>query len=128
MNFNYLHIDERTIGYQELLKKFVLVNDGRNEEQVEYYNGLANYVKILMNHFYSLMVRNLREFIPKTIGEIFIKPFKRDLRFYLLTEINRNVHESYLDEDPEVAKKRNYYINLMKILKNSEKVILGDEE
>ena len=129
MNFNYLHIDETSIGYKQLLDKFVLAGDSKKDEQQHgYYHGLANYVKILMNHFYSIMVRILREFVPKTIGEIYIKPFKQSLRFYLLTEINKNDGNNYLEEDPEVARKRNYYINLMKILKNSEKVMLGDEE
>jgi hypothetical protein len=128
MNFNYLHIDETSIGYKELLDRFVLASQSKGDDQFGYYNGLANYVKILMNHFYSIIVRNLREFIPKTLGQIYIKPFKQNLRFYLLCEINRNIDSNYLEEDPEVARKRNHYINLMKILKNSEKVMLSDEE
>jgi hypothetical protein len=75
------------------------------------------------------MVRNLREYIPKTIGQYYIKSIKESLRFYLLTEINKHIYsENFLQEDPEVARKRDYYINLYKILKNSEKVMLGDEE
>ncbi len=74
-------------------------------------------------------MRNLREYIPKTIGHTYIKSFKEKIRFYLLSEINKNMSsEDYLAEDPEIAKKRNYYINLMKILKNSEKVMNSDEE
>jgi hypothetical protein len=90
---------------------------------------LAEYVKILVNHFYSIIVRNLREYIPKSTGHYFIKSLKEDLRFYLLTEATRDfAFEDYLEEDKEVATKRNYYIGLMKVLKNCEKIILHDEE
>jgi hypothetical protein len=75
------------------------------------------------------MVRNIREYVPKTIGEYYIKAIKENLRFYLLTEINKDMQmEDLMTEDPEVAKKRNYYIELLKILKNSEKIMLCDEE
>jgi hypothetical protein len=75
------------------------------------------------------MVRNLREYVPKTIGHNYIKPIKENLRFYLLTEINHHIHtENFLDEDPEVKRRREYYVGLYKVLKNSEKVLLADEE
>jgi hypothetical protein len=83
----------------------------------------------LVNHFYFIIVRNLREYVPKSIGEYYVKPVKHYLRFYLLTEINQHIYnENVLEEDPEVKKHREYYINLYKILKNSEKIMLGDEE
>lgn len=75
------------------------------------------------------MVRNLREAIPKITGHYYINGLKSNLRFYLLTEITKEMsYENYLEEDPEVAKNRNYYINLMKVLKNSDKILQQDEE
>jgi hypothetical protein len=33
-----------------------------------------------------------------------------------------------MEEDPEIARKREYYISLLKILKSSERAMLQDEE
>jgi hypothetical protein len=71
----------------------------------------------------------LREYVPKAIGQYYIGPVKQSLRFYLLTEINKHIYgDNVLEEDPEVKRRREYYLNLYKILKNSEKVMLADEE
>ena len=167
MNFNYLNIDEKSLSYNELLKKFVLNNEesvptGRERRDTvtshsqaninnthhqsqhhhnhnnttniqldkdHYYNGLAEYVKILINYFYSLMITNLRENIPKTTGYYYIRTLKQDARFFLLNTLTKEfMYENYLEEDPEVATKRNYFIDLMKVLKNSEKILQYDDE
>jgi hypothetical protein len=47
----------------------------------------------------------------------------------MLTEITRELlYEDYLQEDKDVERKRNYYINLMKILKSCEKLMQYDDE
>jgi hypothetical protein len=75
------------------------------------------------------MVRNLREVIPKSTGYFFINSIKQNTRFYLLNEIQKDfATEDFLQEDPEVSKTRNFYLNLMKVLKASEKTLLYDEE
>ncbi len=75
------------------------------------------------------MIRNLREEIPKVTGYYFINSLKQNLRFFLLTELTREMaYEDYLEEDPEVAKRRDYYLNLMKVYKNCEKILQYDEE
>ncbi len=75
------------------------------------------------------MVRSLREVIPKSTGYFFINSLKQSTRFYLLNEINKDLGtEDFLQEDPEIAKTRNFYLGLMKVLKASEKTMLYDEE
>ncbi len=90
---------------------------------------MAEYVKILINYFYSLMIRNLRESIPKATGYYFINTLKQSLRFHLMKDITTEFsNENFLEEDPEVANRRNFYLNLMKVLKNCEKMLQYDEE
>jgi hypothetical protein len=92
---------------------------------------LAEYVKILINYFYSIMVRNLRESIPKATGQYFIKSLKQNTRFFLLTELAKEIshlYDEYLKEDPEVMRKRNYYIDLLKVLRSCDKVLMYDDE
>jgi hypothetical protein len=76
------------------------------------------------------MIRNLRESVPKATGKYFLNLLKENTRFYLLKEMTSDilVYESYLEEDPEVMEKRNFYISLMKVLKNCDKTLLYDDE
>lgn len=90
---------------------------------------MAEYVKQLIDYFYSIIVRNLREYIPKSTGHFYIKSIKENVRFYLLSEMTEDENfEDYLQENPEVSKRRNFYLNLMKVMKNCEKQMLHDEE
>jgi hypothetical protein len=71
----------------------------------------------------------LREQIPKVTGEFLIKPIKQNLRFYLMTELK--VSETAVElliENTEVKKKREYYVNAMKHLKDAEKNLNLDDE
>ncbi len=76
------------------------------------------------------MIRNLRESVPKATGKYFLNILKNETRFYLLKELTSDIlsYEGYLEEDPEVMEKRNYYINLMKTIKNCDKMLLYEEE
>ena len=75
------------------------------------------------------MVRNLREVIPKSTGYFFVNSLKQNTRFFLLNEMQKEFStENFLQEDPEISKTRNFYLDLMKILKSCEKTLVYDEE
>lgn len=75
------------------------------------------------------MIRDLREQIPKVTGEFLIKPIKQNLRFYLMTEIKvSETANELLKENSDVKKKREYYLNAMKHLKDAEKNLNLDDE
>ena len=78
-----------------------------NKDKDSYYQGLANYVKSLVDFIYSEMIRSLREYIPKATGNFFIKSLKSNMNFYLLQYISKNpeICED-LEEDQDVAQKR----------------------
>lgn len=81
-----------------------------------------------MNYFFQVSVRNIRESVPKALGFHFIKPLK-NLRSHILFEIVRiSQFDELLSEDPEISRKRKYFISLLSILKKSEKVMITDEE
>ena len=46
MNFNYLHIDEKSISYKEMLSKFILNNDEANLSSDNYYEVIYIYLGI----------------------------------------------------------------------------------
>ena len=101
----------------------------KEKDRDSYYQGLANYVKSLVDFIYSEMIRNLREYIPKATGNFFIKSLKSNMNFYLLQYISKNpeICED-LEEDQDVAQKRVYYIDASKKLKKINKAIGLDEQ
>ena len=98
-----------------------------NKDKDSYYNGLSEYVKNIVDFIYAEMIRNLREYIPKSTRNFFIKSLKSNMRFYLLQYLSKNPEFSQeLEEDQEVAQKRKYYIEAQKKLKRINKLIDGD--
>ena len=157
MNFTYLYVDElskeyKTLIQDSLLKKGLQIqttSDGNNtnylfnkdtkdlsffkankdKDKDSYYQGLANYVKSLVDFIYSEMIRNLREYIPKAAGNFFIKSLKTNMNFYLLQYISKNPEMcDDLEEDQDVAQKRAYYIDAQKKLKKINKAVGVDEQ
>ena len=157
MNFTYLYVDElskeyKTLIQDSLLKQGLQVNTTsdpnsqnyvfskdtkdisffkatKDKDKDNYYQGLANYVKSLVDFIYSEMIRNLREYIPKATGNFFIKSLKTNMNFYLLQYISKNPEMcDDLEEDQDVAQKRTYYIEAQKKLKKINKAVGLDEQ
>ena len=99
------------------------------KDKDSYYQGLADYVKALVDYIYSEIIRSLREYIPKSTGNCFIKSLKKNMKFYLLQFISQNVQFSQeFEEDQEVAQKRKYYVESQKKLKKINKDINADDQ
>ena len=154
MNFTFLYVDEKCDQYKQIiqnnfLKKGYISTNSLNENQNNagfkdkkdisffksvkdpdsYYQGLADYVKSLVDFIYSEIIRNLREYVPKTAAHFFIKSLKNNMRFYLLQYLSRNPEFSQeLEEDQDIAQKRTFYIDAQKKLKRINKNISCDDQ
>ena len=157
MNFVYIYVDENSDKYKALIQNSLLkkgftnnnpnnLNNNQNnndnfpfqenkdisffkanKDKDSYYNGLSEYVKNIVDFIYAEMIRNLREYIPKSTRNFFIKSLKSNMRFYLLQYLSKNPEFCQeLEEDQEVAHKRKYYIEAQKKLKRIHKLIDGD--
>ena len=97
--------------------------------------NLGAFTKVIIDYYFSVIIRNLREYIPKSWGNFFVKGYKvffiytqEKLKGFALSEICKLDYDELLAEDPEIARKRDYYSSLYKSLKNSEKIMLSDSE
>ena len=81
-----------------------------------------------MNNFFVITVRNIRESVPKAIAYYFIRELKNIRSFILFEIVQIKGFDEMVNEDPEIAKKRKYYIDIMSTLKKSEKVMLQDDD
>ena len=117
-NNNYQFQENKDISFFKAIK-----------DKDSYYQGLADYVKSLVDYIYAEIIRSLREYIPKSTGNCFIKSLKRNMRFYLLQFISKNVEFSQeFEEDQEVAQKRKYYVESQKKLKKIKNDIEKDDQ
>ena len=158
MNFTYLYVDELNEKYKNLIQSNLLkrsytpentslMNNNQNnfafkenkdisffkslksKDKDSYYQGLADYVKALVDYIYAEIIRNLREYIPKSTAHFFIKSLKSNMIFSLLQYLSRNPEFSQeLEEDPEVAQKRVYYVDANKKLKKINKMCSDDQQ
>ena len=89
---------------------------------------MSDYIKQLIDHYYTLTIRNLRESVPKSMAFNFVNKLK-SIRGHVLIEIGQCKDiESFLDEDPMIVSKRKYHYDILKILEKSEKIMSSDEE
>ena len=156
MNMDYMYIDENDTCFQRTLMNILipeeednnntkssLNNRNRNnasinkekhsfkrsetEKNEDYNEKMAEYVKKLVDYYFDLTLRNLRESIPKAMAYNYIREFK-NLRPHLLVQLVTLSNENLLQEDPLIANKRKYHYDILKILEKSEKLMLADEE
>ena len=119
MNFTYLYVDELNEKYKNLIQSNLLkrsytpentslMNNNQNnfafkenkdisffkslksKDKDSYYQGLADYVKALVDYIYAEIIRNLREYIPKSTAHFFIKSLKTNMIFSLLQYLSKN--------------------------------------
>jgi|JI10StandDraft_1071094.scaffolds.fasta_scaffold215300_2 hypothetical protein len=89
---------------------------------------MVDYIKKLIDYYYTLTIRNLRESIPKSMAFNFINEL-RNIRGHILMKIvQQSQEEDMLAEDPAISSKRKFHKDILKILEQSEKIMLGDEE
>lgn len=142
MNMNYMYIDEDE-RFESILLSILTPEDTKeakdskgkpvklqrslSEKNDEHNEKLALYVKKMVDYYYGLTIRNLRESIPKAMAFNFIREMK-NLRAHLLLQLVSMGSENLLQEDPMIADKRKYYTDILKILEKSEKMMLADDE
>lgn len=142
MNMDYLYIDENEfeINLQNILnlgenppvkeanpkaKKVEVKSEA--ELIAEANNKMAQYIKKLVDYYFQLILRNLRESVPKAMAFYFIKELK-NVRSHLILKFMQMEVNTLIEEDPTVASKRKLYSDLLKILEKSEKLMMSDEE
>jgi len=108
-------------------KKRKLFNKSPTDIANEYNTRISEYVKKIIDYYYELIVRNLRESIPKTFGNYYVKNMK-NMRSALLISVLSEKNEDLFSEDPNIAMKRKYHYDILKILEKSEKLMLSDSE
>lgn len=87
-------------------------------------NLFVQEIRARIDAYFRLVVRNVRDSIPKAIGFFLVKASQEKLQFSLYQNINKNDHLTrQLGEPERVTEERKQLNNTLETLKNAIKVL-----
>ena len=107
---------------------YLFTND---QEYLDKFSSLCkdNEIRNRIDSYFSLVVHNLRESIPKIIGNFLLKEIENNLQNVLINKIyNSKELVNLLVEPDKVIKRRNELNDIMNIMKNAQNIIRNNPE
>ena len=90
------------------------------------------FVKEIRNRieaYFKLIVRNLRDSIPKCIGNNLVNEIENNMQIELYNKLYKSTEiVSLLNEPEHIAAKRKELVELIKVMKNAQKIIRRDPD
>ena len=79
--------------------------------------------------YFKLIVRNLRDMIPKIMGNYLIKEIEENMQLKLYNKLyNAKEMTDLLNEPESVAERRKELNDMIKVMKNAQKIIRRDPD
>lgn len=79
--------------------------------------------------YFNLVIRNVRDRVPKTIGHFLVKKCQDKIQFHLYSEINKNsMLNSILGEHPAITEERDDLTKSLAVMKRAIKVLQRDPD
>ena len=95
-------------------------------------DGKTLFIKEIRNRieaYFKLIVRNLRDSIPKIMGNFLVKEIEDNMQLKLYNKLyNAREITDLLSEAESVAERRKELNNLIKVMKNAQKIIRRDPD
>jgi hypothetical protein len=119
-----------TNDYEYLLNRTDIVPG--NKEEKKHLSSTTVFVMELrqrIDSYFSLVIRNIRDRVPKTIGHFLVKKCQDKIQFHLYSEINRNSKlNDVLGEHPAITQERDEMTKVSATLKHATKVLQRDPD
>lgn len=82
-----------------------------------------------IDSYFNLVIRNVRDRVPKTIGHFLVKKCQDKIQFHLYSEINKNsTLNSILGEHPAITQERDEMTKSLEVMKRATKVLQRDPD
>ena len=98
-------------------------------------NGVDNkniFIKEIRNRieaYFKLIVRNLRDSVPKIMGNYLIKEIEENMQLKLYNKLyNAKEMTDLLNEPESVAERRKELNDMIKVMKNAQKILRRDPD
>lgn len=119
-----------TNDYEYLLNRTDIVPGNKDErKQLSSTTVFVMELRQRIDSYFNLVIRNVRDRVPKAIGYFLVKKVQDKIQFHLYSEINKNTKMSeVLGEHPAITQERNDLSRTCDILKNAAKVLQRDPD
>jgi hypothetical protein len=125
MEINYLFTNDN--DYLTNYTTFIPKNQEKG--QIDSRNIFIREIRNRIEAYFKLVVRNLRDSIPKTIGHFLVKSIQDNMQIKLYNELYKNTEMvNVLNEPDFIASKRDAINKSIKVMRDAQKLIRRDPE
>jgi len=104
-------------------------NEIRPQQPIDAKNIFIKEIRNRIEAYFKLIVRNLRDSIPKIMGNYLIKEIEDNMQLKLYNKLyNAREMTDLLNEPESVAERRKELNDMIKVMKNAQKIIRRDPD
>jgi hypothetical protein len=125
MEINYLFTND----YEYLTNYTTFIPKNQEKGQIDSKNIFIREIRNRIEAYFKLVVRNLRDCIPKSIGYFLVRSIQDNMQLKLYNELYKNTEMVKVLNEPEyIALKRKDLTQSIKVMKDAQKLIRRDPE
>jgi hypothetical protein len=125
MEINYLFTND----YEYLTNYTTFIPKNQEKGQIDSRNIFIREIRNRIEAYFKLVVRNLRDSIPKSIGYFLVKSIQDNMQLKLYNELYKNTEMVKVLNEPEyIALKRKDLTQSIKVMRDAQKLIRRDPE
>ena len=104
-------------------------NEIKPEIKIEPKTVFINEIRNRIEAYFKLIVRNLRDSVPKIIGKYLVKELEENMQIKLYNKLyNAKEMIDLLNEPESIAERRKELNDMIKVMKNAQKIIRRDPD
>ena len=104
-------------------------NEIKPEIKIEPKTVFINEIRKRIEAYFKLIVRNLRDSVPKIIGKYLVKELEENMQIKLYNKLyNAKEMTDLLNEPESIAERRKELNDMIKVMKNAQKIIRRDPD
>ena len=104
-------------------------NEIKPEIKIETKTVFINEIRNRIEAYFKLIVRNLRDSVPKIIGKYLVKELEENMQIKLYNKLyNAKEMTDLLNEPESIAERRKELNDMIKVMKNAQKIIRRDPD
>ena len=105
------------------------INDFKPQSQIDAKNIFIKEIRSRIEAYFKLIVRNLRDSIPKIMGNYLVKEIEENMQLKLYNKLyNAREMTDLLSEPESIAERRKELNDMIKVMKNAQKIIRRDPD
>ena len=128
-DYDYLNNFTTFIPKSNQMQNNDINNEIKDEIKIEPKTVFINEIRNRIEAYFKLIVRNLRDSVPKIIGQYLVKELEENMQIKLYNKLyNAKEMTDLLNEPESIAERRKELNDMIKVMKNAQKIIRRDPD